>query len=797
MSGTHELRPFLGEVAQVDLVARLASLRVEDAAVVMRCGTDRYTPLLQDYYGTVSETVFTAPDPGDDATVQVDFWSSSLLRVRFAPGDVVPDSPLPPVPGFESSLSPMVTGSPDQGVSLHVDELDDRVVICSETLELTVMRDPWRLELRSRLDRSLVWATRPVDIPGLRRARNQWNPPEQRWIFLHRYAYPLGVTRGGSRRAAFASFDLRHDERVVGFGESFGRLDKAGTSQELWLQEAFGNASPAAYKQVPWYVSDRGYGLLLHTSNALRVDVGSREHTVLSLTVDDTAALDWFVVVGKPAAAIQGYTRLTGAPAVPPRWSFGFWLGRITFSRQDEVEAVAAQLRKRRIPCDVVHIDTGWFAIDYVCDLKFSPERFPDPSAMTRRLAEQGIKVCLWQWPNYTVSSPLFDEGVAGGYLAKRPSGHTYTFAGGYGEDAALIDFSNPRAVGWYQEQLRALFDLGIAAIKVDYGEGAPPDAVYAGVPSESMHNLYPLLYQNAVWQVAAEASARPESPDGGPVIWARAGWAGSQRYPVHWSGDGVARFEDLACVLRAGLSIGLSGFPFYSHDVGGFSGNPSEELWVRWVQLGAFSSHIRAHGSPPREPWAYGDAGEELTRRYLELRSRLLPYLWTEAVRAAQTSLPIMRAMLVEFPDDPVAWSVDDQYLFGSSILVAPVLEEGATRRTVWLPPGEWFDFWTGERLVGPCHIDAEAALDVLPLFVRGGAVLPMGPVSQHVDEFACDPLELHTYGLRRDGEQQFQVGGATTVDVTWTIRGDGSPDVTWAGAPGEVRVFVHGGNL
>lgn len=792
MTVPHELEPFLDQPTPVELVARLTGLRVEGSSVVMRCGTDRYEPLLQDYYGTVAETVFAPPSTGGEVTVRVDFWSPAIARFRAAPGEDVPASPLPPVPGFEDVLSPMVTGQPDVEVGLEVEEEADRVRVGTAEVELLVVRDPWRVELRSRATGALLWATKPVDIDGLRRPRNQWNPPEQRWIFLHRYAYPLGFTRDAERPRAFASFDLRHDERIVGFGESFGRLDKVGTTQRMWLQEAFGNASPAAYKQVPWYVSDRGHGVLLHTSNAVRYDVGSREHAALSFVVEDTASLDWFVVAGSPAEAVRGYTTLTGTPAVPPRWSFGFWLGRITYLSQDEVEQVGAEMRSREIPCDVIHVDTGWFATDYVCDLTFSPERFPDPAGLTRRLAEDGLKVCLWQWPNYNVASPLFDEGVRGGHLAKRPSGHTYTFAGGYGEDAGLIDFSDRDAVAWYQAKLRALFDLGVAAIKVDYGEGAPPDAVYKHVPSESMHNLYPVLYQQAVWEASQEAA---EQRGEEPVIWARAGWTGCQRYPVHWSGDGVARFEDLACVLRAALSMGLTGFPFYSHDVGGFSGNPSEELWVRWLQLGVFSSHVRAHGSPPREPWEYGETAERITRDYLGLRHRLLPYLWTESGRARETAMPVVRAMLLEHPDDPVAWTVDDQYYFGSSLVVAPVLEEGATRRTVWLPEGDWFDFWTGERIAGGGRVTLDAPLDTLPLIVRGGSVVPMGPSMQHVDQVSCDPLTLHLYAPDESGATRVDLGPEGWAEVSWRVGEDGAVQVECDGAPGAVDVVIHRG--
>jgi alpha-D-xyloside xylohydrolase len=398
--------------------------------------------------------------------------------------------------------------------------------------------------------------------------------------------------------------------------------------------------------------------------------------------------------------------------------------------------------------------------------------------------------VCLWQWPNYTVASPLFDEGLAGGHLARRPSGHAYTFAGGYGQDAGFVDFSSPDAVAWYRGKLADLFALGVAAIKVDYGEGAPPSARYAGVDAAAMHNLYPLLYQDAVWQ-ATQAAA-----PGQAVIWARAGWAGSQRYPVHWSGDGVARFEDLACVLRAALSIGMSGFPFFSHDVGGFSGNPDPELWVRWMQLGAFSSHVRAHGSPPREPWAYGRQAEELSRRVLELRYRLLPYLWTESVEAVRSGLPLVRPLLLHDPDDRVCWDVDDQYLLGRSLLVAPVLEAGRTSRRVYLPAGDWFDHRTGERLRGGRFVTAPAPLEVVPLYVRAGSVLPMGPVQQHVDELPCDPLTLHLYGPDGDGAAEV-VLESSSVAVRWSVSGDPADavDVEVGPAPGAVEVVVHTG--
>ncbi|MGY1701541.1 glycoside hydrolase family 31 protein [Geodermatophilus sp. SYSU D00766] len=749
MARTYELAPFLGAPRPVELVARLLDAQADPRGLTLRCGTDRHEPELQDYYGTVAETVLSPPVPGRDVTVRLDVWTPHVVRVRYLP-DGLPDAEPP---------SPVLTGHPDAEVPLEVREEADRLVLSTAAVDVVVVREPWRLEVRDR-GGALLWGTKPVDIPGLRRPERQWSPAEQRWLFLHRYAYPLGCTRDGDRTAAFASFDLRHDERVHGFGEGFGRFDRVGTSQRLWIQEAFSNASPAAYKQVPWYWSSRGYGLFVHTTQPLAFRVGDLEHSALSVVAEDTAELDLFVVAARTAReALPRYTALTGAPAVPPRWSLGLWMSRITYSSQEEVEEVAARLRQHRIPCDVIHVDTGWFAKDYTCDLAFSPERFPDPAGMCARLAEQGFRVSLWQWPNYNVASPLFDEGVEGGYLARRSSGHTYTYAGGYGEDAGFVDFTDPEAVAWYQGKLAALFAAGVAAIKVDYGEGAPPQARYAGASPTAARNLYPLLYQQAVWDASVAARGEGEA-----VLWARAGWAGSQRYPVHWSGDGVARFEDLPCVLRATLSMGLSGFPFYAHDIGGFSGLPDGELYVRWAQLGLLSSHARAHGTPPREPWEFGEEVEAVVRRFVELRYRLLPYLWTESVAAGRTSLPVVRPLLLEFPEDPGSAGVDDQYLLGDRLLVAPLLEEGARSRRVYLPPGTWVAPFTGEVTDGGGFRTVDAPLDVVPMWVRGDTVLPLGPVRQHVDEQVDGPLTLLLAAPSSEGEYEVDTGAGRT---------------------------------
>lgn len=772
---TYELPTFLGESVPVEMAAALDGVEVEGNSVLLRCATNRYEPLLHDYYGTVCETTFREPTLGVPAALRLDFETPEIVRFRYFPGPEVPDV-----------QTPMVVGAFDEPVDVGVHEDEETVALETEALRVVVTREPFRVGVFDRSGRE-IWGTRAVDIEPFRRPEDQWNPTEQRWIFYHRYAYPLGVAREGDRKRAFASFDLRHDERVFGFGEGYGPVDKRGTHQRLWLQEAFSNAAPAAYKQAPFFVSTRGYGIFVNTSNALGLHVGDLEHTALSVTVEDTTLLDFYLIYGPEVRdTLPRYHLITGAPAVPPKWTFGLWMARISYNRQEQVEKVAKELREHRIPCDLIHIDTDWFERDWWCDLRFGREKFPDPKGMLEKLRAEGFRVCLWQWPNMVVGSPMYEEGRERGYLAKRANGHTYVFSG-FEEDAGFIDYSNPEAVEWVKGKFKDLFALGVAAIKADFGEGAPPDAAYDSVPGESMHNLFPLLYNRAVFEATEEAWG-----EGKGVIWGRSAWAGSQRYPVHWSGDGIARFEDLPCVLRSALSFGLTGFPFYSHDIGGFSGLPSPDLYVRWAQLGLFSSHARCHGAPPREPWAYGEEAERIFRFYDELRYRLLPYIWSEAVECGRTGLPMLRALVVDHQEDPTTHAIEDEYLFGRDLLVAPILDE-TEHRKVYLPRGVWTDYWSKETVEGGRWTEVEAPLETLPIYVREGAIVPHGPVMQYVDEVPCNPLTVEIYNPIDKGSYTIRDEDRPDIHISYHRKGEILTVETGA-APGRIELALYG---
>jgi len=698
------------------------------------------------------EPVLHEPEPGPPALLRLDVVAVGVLRLRYAAGG----APLPDGPS-DMLVEP---AAPAPSASLHERVLE------GGGLRAEVAEDPLSVRVRDAGGR-LRFATRPVDVPEL----EEGQLPQWRWLFLNRYATPLG-TDGTD---AHLCWDLGHDERLFGLGEGFGPLDRRFAHHDLWVRETFSNATPAAYKQVPFVWSTAGWGLFAHTTNRVRLDLGASEHATAALRVEGTRALDLFVVLGdEPAELLERYCSLTGLPRVPPAWSFGLWMGRISYDRQDQVERVAAELREHEVPCDVIHVDTDWFAERWVCDWTFAPDRFPDPEGMLARLREQGFRVSLWQWPYALRQASVRAGAEEAGALLEAPDGGPVTLPGEWG-DAGVIDLTRPEGVAWYRERLHPLLEAGVAAIKADFGEGAP---------GAGLHNRFPLLYNRTVFELSEEVVGARDA-----VIWARSAWAGSQRYPLHWSGDGIARFADLPCVLRSTLSFGLSGFAFYAHDIGGSSGVPTPELYVRWAQLGLLSSHTRAHGTPPREPWAYGERAEGIVRRYVELRYRLLPYLVTEAHACAGRGTPLVRAMVLDFPHDRTARGLDDQYLLGRALLVAPVLD-AREERDVWLPEGTWVDFWSGERVEGGRWLHVHAPLDHVPLWVRGGSVLRLGPVVQHVGERPLDPLEVQLHAVDR-GPAGYRLrdgdGSTIAIDVQ-----DG--EVTVEGAPGRVEVVWRG---
>jgi alpha-D-xyloside xylohydrolase len=571
---------------------------------------------------------------------------------------------------------------------------------------VSLSKDPWKIEVRDATGRPLLASRTLQDGSCMIAGR----PIPTAFV---RSAADVG-------HSLAVSFSLSPGERLVGCGESFERLDKRGRTVRLWTQDAHGSQTPEMYKPVPFYLSSRGYGVFVHGSAPMLFDLGDTYGEAQVLYAADEV-VDLFVFLGSPQEILGAYTALTGRSPRPPLWSFGLWMSRITYESEAQVREVAGKLRAHRIPCDVIHLDTGWFEHDWRCDYEFSPSRFPDPKRMIADLRRDGFRVCLWQLPYFTPPNRLFSEIVERGLAVRGPLG---SLPG----DDAVLDFSNPETVAWYQSKLAGLHALGVAAIKVDFGEGAPLNGLYAsGRTGWHEHNLYPLRYNAA----AAEATRRAT---GEAIIWARSAWAGSQRYPLHWGGDAEATDGGMAGTLRGGLSLGLSGFTYWSHDAGGFFPRTPEPLYRRWLAFALLSSHARCHGLPPTEPWDFSPAFLELFRRATELRYRLLPYLWAQAADASAAGLPLLRALCIEFPDDPNAWMVEDQYLLGSDLLVAPLLEE-TSERDVWLPSGDWTDLQSGALVAGGRWARLAAGPVPVVLLGRGGRAIPVAEPAASTD--------------------------------------------------------------
>jgi alpha-D-xyloside xylohydrolase len=537
------------------------------------------------------------------------------------------------------------------------------------------------------------------------------------------------VERGQAPHRVAYAFHATPNEHFAGTGERFARLDLAGRTIVLDNTDALGVNNRRAYKNIPFYVSSRPYGLFLHTSALTRLSLADISTRAAQGLVNEPG-LDLFIVGGGSLERILfEYRRLTGFPHDVPLWSYGTWMSRMSYFSAAQVGEVARRLHGEGFPCDVLHIDTGWFTEDWICDWEFSPERFPDPAGFLKEMRELGFRISLWQTPNITNKNKLAPEARLKHYIAP-PRSHTGSSGSDFGDQAfgGVIDFSNPEAVTWYQGLLARLLEMGVAAIKTDFGEDVPVDADYVGLPGEKLRNLYALLYQRAAFEVI-------ERVNGQGIIWARSGWAGCQRYPVHWGGDTACTWDGMASSLRAGLHFGLSGFGFWSHDVPGFHGVPSfmnnwptPTLYVRWTQFGVFTSHIRYHGSTPREPYEYPEVAG-IVREWWRLRYALIPYLAAQGRLTTHTGLPMLRALVFNHPDDPVCWHIDDQYYLGDDFLVAPVMnDEGA--RDVYLPAGDWVDFWTGEQLRGPRWLhNVSMPLERLPIYVRYGARVPVYP--------------------------------------------------------------------
>ena len=665
----------------------------------------------------------TQYDNDPNLRIKVQKIDNRTLRVTIFTSPIEPKMDDANDPMFSPEFIAQQTGEQDKNGRgrWNVKATDQAIVYKNNNGSLEIQKYPFRIVLRDGQGKLLTQTRHIID-----------NDSTQVKLL------PFNFIKRGSdnSRSINPVLMLSPNERIYGCGESFTSLNKVGQKVQISVVDPQGPETDGMYKPVPFYFSNRGYGIFMHTSAPTTADFGASYIGAQRLFMGDET-MDFFIFFGEPKDVLNAYTDVTGKSPMLPLWTFGTWMSRITYFSQEEGLDIARKLRANKIPSDVIHFDTGWFGVDWQCDYEFAKDRFKDPVAMLKSMKKDGFHTCLWQLPYFTPKNRYFRELVDGGMAVHNGNG-TLSY-----EDAVL-DLSNPKTVAWYQGKIANLIKQGVSAIKCDFGEAAPYDGIYAsGKTGFYEHNLYPLRYNKALWQ-----AVRDNTPDHEGVIWARSAWAGSQRYPLHWGGD--AATNEIGSVgmlgdLRGGLSFGLSGFSFWSHDMGGFVTKSPDDLYRRWLPFGFLSSHTRAHGAPPTEPWLISESFTKAFRQSAEMKYKLMPYVYAQAKDCSERGLPMVRALLVEFPDDPGAWFVEDEYMFGSQILVAPMLETGKSR-TVYLPRGKWIDYQTGKVYEGGYQTIPTAEIPCV-ILVKDGSLIPHVPVAQNTGDIKWDKVELKAY--------------------------------------------------
>lgn len=634
---------------------------------------------------------------GQDIKVTISFFNQNVVRVTYG------------TPKVYEHAEPMFIGKPDNGLQVQIDEDAEMITAYSDNYIIKIKKKPFHISLWDKTGK-LVWQEKKNEL-------------------FTADIFDLSYARKDGRQGMFNAFHMTNQEEIFGLGERFDYVNRKGKSIDFWNKDVIGSSNARSYINVPFYMSTLNYGVFIHSTAAMHFEIGTKAANTISFGVEDDY-LDYFVIGSDSLKGVlKEYCGLTGFSPLPPVWSFGLWMSRNSYLSWDVVNEVVDEFEKYKIPFDVIHLDTAWFAEDWNCDLKFSKERFANPKQEMQRLREKGKRVSLWQY-NFIPpkdNNEHYKEAMAKSYLAKNADGAIYQFKEGTRGswiDDVIIDFFNPDTQEWYQAKIKELIKLGAATIKTDFGEGIPYDAHFYQITGDKCHNWYALVYNAVVSKAIKEVT-------GEYIVWARSGTAGSQRYPIHWGGDSQCSFDGLSGTLRAALSIGLSGFPFFSHDIGGFIGRPSPELYIRWTQLGLFCSHSRCHGcgnENSREPWSFSEEALEIFRDFAKLRYRLMPYIYKEAQKCTESGLPMVRHLLLEYPEDRTVYTIDDEYFFGDSMLIAPILQsmEDSKTRCLYLPKGVFYDYNTKEKISSNGEwITVDVSLDKMPIYIKDGSVI------------------------------------------------------------------------
>jgi len=618
---------------------------------------------------------------------------------------------------------------------------------------------------------------------GKMRIEIKKNPASFDFFYENRYltsfarkwdrSYVTYITKDDSKyMGAHMSVDV--GESIYGLGERFTPFVKNGQTVDMWNEDS-GTCTELTYKNIPFYLSNKGYGVFVNDSGPVSFEVCSEQVSRVQVSVPGEK-IDLMIIGGENMKdALSNYCALTGYPSLPPAWSFGLWLTSSFTTSYDEktVTSFVDGMKKRNIPLSVFHYDCFWMKENEWCSFEWDRSMFPDPQEMLKRMKEKNLHICVWINPYIAQKSPLFKEAMEKDLLINKIDGDVWQWDR-WQSGMGIVDFTNPEAYRWYQEKLRALLDMGVDCFKTDFGERIPTDVSYFdGSDPLRMHNYYTYLYNKCVFELLEEYKGK-----GKAIVFARSATVGGQKFPVHWGGDCTADYPSMAESLRGGLSLCMSGFGFWSHDISGFANTAPHHLFKRWIAFGLLSTHSRLHGdSSYRVPWLFSKEGEEngeeacaVTKHFTELKCSLMPYVFTKAVYATKTGIPVMRAMVLEFEKDRNAHTLDRQYMLGESILVAPVFTESGITE-YYLPEGCWTHLLSNETRVGGKWYNEYYDFFSLPLFVRENTILPIGGTISCPDYDYGRDVTLNVFNLT--GKTECTVYGSDSNRL-FTVKGE-----------------------
>ena len=620
----------------------------------------------------------------------------------------------------------------EENVDLNVTEDEEKIRIESGSLALIITKEYWSMTYERNGE--VITKSSGRDLAFM---KTDWKG----------FAYD----KGGADAYMRQELGLSVGELVYGMGERFTAFTKNGQSVDIWNEDG-GTSTYQSYKNIPFYLTNRGYGVFVNHPEKVSFEVGTEQVSKVEFSVPGES-MEYFLINGPTMKEVlERYTSLTGKPSLPPQWTFGLWLSTSFTTNYDEktVLSFIDGMEERGIPLQVFHFDCFWMKDFHWSDFVWDSRVFPDPKGMLSRIKEKGLKVCVWINSYIAQESCLFAEGMEKGYFVKRKNGDVWQWDM-WQPGMALVDFTNPAACKWFQDKLEVLLDMGVDCFKTDFGERIPTEDVvyYDGSDPVKMHNYYTYLYNKTVYELLQRKRGKDDA-----VLFARSATAGGQKFPVHWGGDCWSNYEAMAESMRGGLSLTMSGFGYWSHDIGGFEDTSTPDVYKRWAAFGLLSTHSRFHGSTSyRVPWAYDDEAVDVVRFFTKLKLSLTPYLYSSAVRTSRTGVPMMRSMVLEFENDPVCQYLDRQYMLGDSLLVAPIFNDRG-EAYYYLPEGTWTNYLTGETVEGGVWRKEHHDYMSIPLWARENTILPVNYGLKHAADSYKEGLELKVIGLKDQAE-------------------------------------------